>query len=138
MKNLLHRVFSITMALLLLLSTVSWTVEKHLCMGRVMDVALFTHAEDCGMKAGLSLLGDDAAEVKKTCCDDEAFTLQGQDDLSNHKSDIDYSQQLFLYSFTTAYLSLFVDNAEKEILHNFYPPPILIKDLNILNQVFLI
>lgn len=67
------------MALLVLLSTVSWTVEKHLCMGRVMDVALFGHAEDCGMETNLAAFG----ETDNHCCEDESFTLEGQDDLKS-------------------------------------------------------
>lgn len=125
------------MAMLLLLSTISWTVEKHLCMGRVMDIALFDHAEDCGMKAGLSLL-EDAPTVKKHCCNDEAFTIQGQDDLTHDISSFDFSQQVFLISFTCSYLGLFEETTDEIINFDCYPPPILAKDLNILHQVFLI
>lgn len=127
------------MAMLLLLSTISWTVEKHLCMGRVMDVALFDHAEDCGMKAGLSLL-EDTPTVKKHCCNNEAFTMQGQDDLTHEFSKFDFSQQAFLVSFTSTYMyfGLFEDSVEEKILFNSDPPPILVENLNILHQVFLI
>ncbi|APQ16872.1 HYC_CC_PP family protein [Maribacter hydrothermalis] len=137
MKNLLHKLFSVSMALLLLLSTISWTVEKHLCMGRVMDIALFNTAADCGMEAGLALLGDSSID-KKHCCDNEVFTIQGQDDLTHDFSKFDFSQQVFLVSFTSAYLGLFQDSVEKNIVYDSYPPPILAKDLNILHQVFLI
>jgi len=40
MKEVFHKIASITMAFLLLLSTVSWKVEKHYCMGRLMDMTL--------------------------------------------------------------------------------------------------
>ncbi len=125
------------MALLLLLSTISWTVEKHLCMGQVMDIALFNKADDCGMEAGLALLGDTSIE-KKHCCDNEAFTMQGQDTLNLDVSHFDFSQQVFLISFTTSYLCLLQETTEKNIALDSYPPHILAKDLNILHQVFLI
>ncbi len=125
------------MAMLLLLSTISWTVEKHLCMGRVMDIALFNHAEDCGMKAGLSLL-EDADTVKKHCCNDEAFTMQGQDDLTHDISSFDFSQKVFLISFTSSYIGLFEETTDENVDFDSYPPPILAEDLNILHQVFLI
>ena len=137
MKNLLRKLFSVSMALLLLLSTISWTVEKHLCMGRVMDIALFDHAEDCGMEASLALL-DDASTVKKHCCDNESFTLQGQDTLNLDIFHFDFSQQVFLISITTTYLGLFQESVDKNIVFDSYPPPILDEDLNILHQVFLI
>tara|TARA_R110002051_G_scaffold254686_1_gene313637 strand:+ start:1466 stop:1879 length:414 start_codon:yes stop_codon:yes gene_type:complete len=137
MKNLLHKLFSVSMALLLLLSTISWTVEKHLCMGRVLDIAWFDTAEDCGMEAGLALL-DDSSQITKHCCDNESFTMQGQDDLNHDIFSLDFSQQVFLISFTTNYLGLFQESVDKNIVFDSYPPPILDKDLNILHQVFLI
>ena len=137
MKNLLHKLFSVSMAMLLLLSTISWTVEKHLCMGRVMDMALFNQADDCGMEVGLALLGDTSID-NKHCCDNEAFTMQGQDTLNLDISHFDFSQQVFLISFTYSYLGLFLETTDKNIVLDSYPPPILAKDLNILHQVFLI
>ncbi|SNR53563.1 hypothetical protein SAMN04488009_2207 [Maribacter sedimenticola] len=137
MRNMLHKFFSVAMALLLLLSTISWTVEKHLCMGRVLDIAFFHSAEDCGMEAGLALL-DDASQYEKHCCDDESFTMQGQDDLNHDTFNLDFSQQVFLISFTTSYLNLFQESTDKKIVLDSYPPPILAEDLNILHQVFLI
>jgi len=137
MKNLLLKLFSVSMALLLLLSTISWTVEKHLCMGRVMDIALFDHAEDCGMEAGLALL-DESSQITKHCCDNESVTMQGQDTLNLDIFHFDFSHQVFLISFTTSYLGLFQETPDRNIVFDFYPPPILAKDLNILHQVFLI
>ncbi|SIQ88613.1 hypothetical protein SAMN05421797_10455 [Maribacter ulvicola] len=125
------------MAMLLLLSTISWTVEKHLCMGRVIDVALFDHAEDCGMMTGLSSW-QDTPSVNSVCCNDEAFTMQGQDDLTHNLSKLDFSQQILLVSFASTYLGLFENSVEKNTLFNSYPPPVLEEDLNILHQVFLI
>jgi len=125
------------MALLLLLSTISWTVEKHMCMGRVLDIAWFDSADDCGMEAGLALLGN-SIEDENHCCDNESFTMQGLDDLTLDISTFDFSQQVFLISFTTSYLRLFQETIDKNIVFDSYPPPILAEDLNILHQVFLI
>lgn len=49
MKMLFHKGLALVLAVMTVLSTVSWTVDKHLCMGRVMDVALFGKADECGM-----------------------------------------------------------------------------------------
>ncbi len=138
MKNLLHKLFSISMAILLVVSTMSWTIEKHLCMGQVVDVAWFSHAENCSMKAGLTMLSNEVT-TKKHCCNDEAFTMQGQDDLTHDSvSELDFSQKIFLVSFASSYIRLFQDFEEKDIVIKSYPPPILAENLNILHQVFLI
>lgn len=137
MKNSLHKLFSVSMAVLLLLSTISWTVEKHICMGQVLNVAWFHSAEDCAMDAGL-VLSDDSSLLIKHCCDNESFTMQGQDDLNRDISSLNFSQHVFLISSTSIYSCLFEDTLEKSTAFNSYPPPILAKDLNILHQVFLI
>ena len=137
MKNLLHKLFSVSMALLLMLSTISWTVEKHLCMGRIMDIALFDQADDCGMEAGLALLGDTSIG-EEHCCDNEAFTMQGQDTLNLDIFHFDFSQQVFIITYATSFVGLFQESVDRDVAFDFYPPPNLAEDLNILHQVFLI
>ncbi len=124
------------MALLLMLSTVSWTVDKHLCMGRVMDVAFFTSAEDCGMKAAMDLLEEQG--IANHCCDDESFTVKGQDDLRLSWDDLDLEQQSFLVVVAHSYLTLFNDCSDKILPNKTYPPPLLVYDIQLLDQVFLI
>ena len=62
------------MALLVLVSTVSWTVDKHLCMGRVMDISFFADAESCGMEKAAALM---EKKMENHCCGDETFTILG-------------------------------------------------------------
>ena len=124
------------MALLLLLSTVSWTVDKHLCMGRVMDVALFTKAQDCGMDVAMKVLGDDF--VENHCCDDESFTMQGQDNLKLSLTDLSLDNQAFLIVFSQTYFQLFTATSERDVPLDTYPPPLLVKDIQLLDSVFLI
>ncbi|MBC30635.1 MAG: hypothetical protein CMH48_07285 [Muricauda sp.] len=122
------------MALLLLLSTVSWTVDKHLCMGRVMDISFFAQAEDCGMDVAATLL----ETTDNHCCDDESFTIEGQDDLKLTWNDIQWGHQVFLAAFAQSYLGTFLDIEQLPIPLHTYPPPLLVQDLNILHEVFLI
>ena len=136
MKGILHRIISLTMAFLLLLSTVSWTVDKHLCMGRTMDVALFTGAKDCGMKAAMDLLEEQG--VENHCCEDESFTVQGQDDLRLSWDDITLEQQHFLIAYSYSYFGLFNFRFKEKLPNLRYPPPLLVSDIQLLDQVFLI
>ncbi|AKA34615.1 hypothetical protein VC82_967 [Flagellimonas lutaonensis] len=122
------------MALLLLLSTVSWTVDKHLCMGRVMDISFFAQAEDCGMDVAATLL----ETIDNHCCDDESFTIEGQDDLKLTWNDIQLGHQVVLATFAQSYLGTLLDIDQLPIPLHTYPPPFLVQDLNILHEVFLI
>ena len=134
MKANFQKGISFTMAVLVLLSTISWTVDKHLCMGRVMDIAFFVDAYDCGMEAAVALLEN---ESENHCCGDESFTLEGQDDLNLTWSDFDFDQQVFLVAFVHSY-------SQSTILHKKivqaeqYLPPILVNDIQLLDGVFLI
>ncbi len=134
MKSLAHKIFVTTMALLLLLSTVSWTVDKHLCMGRVMDISFFAEAEGCGME-----MADQFFDTEKNhCCDDETFTIEGQDALKLTWDDLQLEQQVFLVAFAQSYYHLFTSLEQPPVPFTQYPPPLLVQDLNILHEVFLI
>ena len=128
MKQVFHQILSSLMALLVLASTVSWTVDKHICMGRVMDISLFSHADDCGMDM----------DMEKSCCDDETFTVQGQDDLKISFENFDLDQQVFLVSFVQTYFHLFEIDSEEPSTFSEYNPPPLIRDVQVLDQTFLI
>lgn len=136
MKKFFQKLVSSLMALMLLLSTVSWTVDKHLCMGRVMDVAFFTKADDCGMEAALAVLEDDT--IKNHCCDDETFVIEGQDDLKLSFNEFEFDQQILLVAFTTSFLKLYRVSIAKRVPNEYYPPPLIVKDRVILHEVFLI
>jgi len=126
------------MALLLLLSTVSWKVEKHYCMGRLMDIALFTDADTCGMDMYVAMANENLNENKNSCCDDEVVFVEGQDDLKISFNDLDVKKQSFLVAFTYSYLSILQDVSEQAVPNEQYPPPILVKDIQLLDETFLI
>ena len=124
------------MALLLLASTTSWKVEKHYCMGHLVDVAFFAEALGCGMD--LTGTVGDASEEMMSCCDEVVIVIDGLDDLKLSFDDISLDQQLFLVAFSHAYSNLFEDLGEQLVPHAKYPPPILVRDIHVLDQVFLI
>lgn len=129
----MHKAISPFLALLVLLSTVSWTVDKHLCMGRVMDVAVFHKAESCGMEMAMEVIG----ETENHCCDDESFTVQGQDDLKLGFQDVELDQHIFLTSFYSSYLNFFQEE-EQQVPDQIYPPPLLVYDYTTLFELYLI
>lgn len=136
MKQVLHQLFTFVMAILVLASTISWTVDKHFCMGRLMDISFFAHAEDCGMEAAIAVMDDE--NVQNPCCEDESFTIKGQNDLKLSWGDLDLDHQIFLVAFVQAYSGLFVPLDKLPVPNEKYPPPILVKDIHVLDQVFLI
>lgn len=125
------------MALLLLASTTSWKVEKHFCMGHLVDMAFFVDAEDCGME--MVSASDSATTIdKKSCCDDEVIAVEGQNDVRPSFNNIDVEQQLFLAAYTYTYLGLFEPIGVRNVPHKQYIPPKIVKDIQLLDDVFLI
>ena len=76
MKKLVFKIASISLAFLVLFSTLSFTVEKHYCGDFLVDVAYVGHADGCGMEMDAR-----SKTTKKSCCKDELHKIEGQDEL---------------------------------------------------------
>ncbi len=132
MQQMLHKIFSVSLALLVLFSTVSFTVEKHYCGDVLVDVSMFSEAENCGMEAMEKL-------QKKSCCKDEVDVIEGQDELKiSSFEDLDFQQQQFLVAYAYCYSNGFQSLPKEIIPHKEYSPPNLVYDIQVLDQVFII
>jgi len=135
-KQVLHNVFSIALAILVLLSTVSFTIEKHYCGDVLIDVSIFTEAENCGMAPSEI---EPSKLIKKSCCKDEIEFMHGQDVLKfTSFDDFDLEQQLIFTSFIYSYINLYEGLPKQIIPHKNYSPPNLVTDIQVLDQVFVI
>ena len=120
----------------MLCSTVSFTIEKHFCGDKLIDVSVFTEANKCKMEA---LEMELEKITKESCCKDKIDVVKGQDELIVKTiDDLDVTQQMFVATFTYSYLNLFEGLPQLVIPHKNYSPPILVTDLQVLDQVFLI
>lgn len=123
------------MTILLLFSTVSFTVEKHFCGDTLVNTAVFQDVKGCGME----METESKTPMKKGCCKDEIEVVKGQDDLNiKTYNSIDFNQQLVVTSFVYSYISLFESLPKQIIPHKDYSPPNLIADIQVLDQTFLI
>ena len=123
------------MSLLVVFSTLSFTVEKHFCGDNLVDVALFSEVKKCGMEmTGTEL------PVKKPCCKDDITVVKGQDDLKlDTKNDLNDLDLNFVKAFVQVVsLRLYESLAKKTIPHHAYSPPNIVKDIQLLDDVFLI
>ncbi|WP_245871588.1 HYC_CC_PP family protein [Sediminicola luteus] len=131
MKAIFKNIATFLMTLLVLVSTVSFTVDKHYCLGRVIDTALFAHAEGCGMEM--------EANDKEGCCKNTQEVVEGQDELKMSVwEDLDFPSQQFLVAYTYTLPSRFEPLAKKAVPFQNYKPPLLVVDIQLLDAVFLI
>ncbi|MDO5968313.1 hypothetical protein Q4Q35_00700 [Flavivirga aquimarina] len=124
------------MALLVLFSTVSFTIEKHFCGDVLVDVSIFNEVDKCAMEAYEIAL---EKITKKPCCKDVVDVIEGQNEMKfSSFEDLDFEQQQFITVFAYSYINLF-EGLEKQIIpHKDYSPPNLVTDIQVLDQVFLI
>ncbi len=134
MNTTFHKTIALVLALLVQVSTFSFTVDKHFCGNMLVDMAVFSSAETCGMNM---MSGMDSSE-EDTCCTNEKTEVEGQDELKISFGSLDLEQQLFLTSFTYTYLNIFEGEPLLVIPFSYYSPPLLVTDIQVLDQVFLI
>lgn len=124
---------SVILAIMVLFSTLSFAVEKHFCGEMLMDLAIFSEPEPCCME-----LGHAETPEEDICCNDEQTLVEGQDDLRLSFEKLEMPQQVFLASFGYSYLALFEDLSEQVVPFKNYMSPLLIRDIQLLDETFLI
>ena len=138
MKQFLRNSVAVGLAILVLFSTLSFTIHKHYCGETLVDTSLFAEADSCGMEAKAPAPEDRCTIQMKNCCTDVVDVIEGQDDLKIDFYSLDFEQQVFIASFVYSYINLF-ESVDKETIHfKDYSPPLIVRDIHILDEVFLI
>nr|WP_217363241.1 hypothetical protein [Winogradskyella undariae] len=121
---------------MVLFSTLSLTIEKHFCGDTLIDVAIFSEAEICGMQ---DMKMDQDGMVEKSCCKNEKEVIKGVNKLVTKSFDDFHDvQKLVLIAYSYSYINLFEELPNAVIPHKNYSPPKLIKDIYVLDETYLI
>ncbi|MFK7832329.1 MAG: hypothetical protein AB8B52_03545 [Winogradskyella sp.] len=137
MKQVFHKIMSLAMAFVVLLSTMSFTLSMHYCGDTLVETSMFHKAEGCGMEMEQSST-EGCSITKKNCCNDEQLIVDGQDELQLQVDKISFEQQVFIASFVYTYINL------SEVLDNNvssfeeYEPPLVIRQLYKIDETYLI
>ena len=128
------------MALLLLFSTMSFSMGMHFCGDHLVDFSLFDKADSCGMMSVSPSAPSDCAmiEVNMDCCSDVQIIIDGQEDFKVSFDQLTFGQQFFLASLVYSYINLFERDQKGSPTDWRYEPPPLIRDIQTLHQTFLI
>lgn len=128
------------MALMVLFSTMSFSVDMHFCGNHLVDFSIFGNVDTCMMQLEKSKDVNKCLmmDMKMDCCSDVELSYQGQDDLKISFDKIALDQQVFAATFIYSYIHLFEGYAQDIVLFKDYSPPRLIRDTLILDQTFLI
>lgn len=131
MKKLVFKIASFLLAVLVCLSTLSFTVDKHYCGDFLVDVSFTGDASDCGMEK--------STVSKKNCCKDEVYQVEGQHELlQSSVDDFTFQKEQLSSSFMISYRDFFSIKEVTELIYNDLSPPDLPVDYRVLYQSFLI
>ncbi len=142
MKETLQKLTATVMAFIVLLSTMSFAVDMHFCGDHLVDFSIFDKVDTCMMKAEKSKDSSSCElkemETETSCCSDIEVTIEGQDDLKISFDNLTFEQQQFVFSFTYSFINLYKEAYENIVPFKDYMPPPLLRDVQILDQTFLI
>ena len=125
------------MAVVVLFSTMSFTVDMHYCGDTLMDTAVFHKVKSCGMEMGKPS-SEDCNITIKDCCTDEQISIDGQDELKISFDKLSSDQQLFVTSFVYSYIDLFEGLEENVTSFRDYVPPLVIRQIYKFDETYLI
>ena len=137
MKQVFHKISSLIMAIVVLCSTMSFTIEKHFCGDILVETAIFHKVEGCGMEMEKTST-EGCAITKKNCCKDEQIVIDGQDEMQLSFDKMSLDQQTFMVSFIYSYSTLFESLDEDETTYKDYKPPLVIKEIFKIDEMYLI
>ena len=134
MKRFLYKIASVLMAFIVLVSTFSFTIEKHYCGDFLVDVSYTGNASSCGVNM------ESSSEVDiRNCCKNEIEHLEGQDELQKKSiEELIFKQQKIVVDLAIYFHFLFEKTQFKKIYFKEFSPPDLDQDYQILHQSFLI
>ena len=126
------------MALVVLMSTTSFTIIEHYCGGELVDTTLFSTTEACDDEPVVVKEGACCeVVVNKDCCNDIVYVAEGMDELLFKSVELPkFEKSDWIISTLSSYENCFVELQKQFIPFREYIPPNLVFDTHILNQVF--
>lgn len=125
------------MALVVLCSTMSFTMNMHYCGDTLVATSIFHKAKGCGME--MKKPSTDSCSIsKKNCCNDRQLVVDGQDDLQLQANKISFEQQVFITSFIYTHINLFEGFDKNASSFEEYKPPSVVRQIFKIDETYLI
>ena len=125
------------MALVVLFTTTSFTVDMHYCGDTLVDTAIFHKVKTCGMEMQKPST-EGCSITKKNCCSDKQLMVDGQNELQLSVDKISFEQQVFIASLFYTYVNLFEGFDKETTSFLEYKPPLVLRQLYKIDETYLI
>lgn len=130
----MKKTFSVLLSLIILFSSLNFSLSAHYCGQTIVDVALFGEAEACPMADEMN---NDSEE--EPCCSDGQIIIEGEDYLSSksfEKQEVEKIDMLLAELQFPLQLLLEDEQTYSFIVH--YTPPLIERDITVVVQSFLL
>ena len=142
MKQVFKNVVSVFLAIIVLFTSFSFTISSHYCGDILVDSAIFTEAEDCGMMDEHENVCS-TETMDKLCFENDSMHCKDVNKLFEGNSieqqafEIAKLQKVyFAIAYITSYELLFADTTSNTIAYHHYIPPLVTNDLTVLFENF--
>ena len=134
MKQQITKIGAVLMTLIVLLSTMSFTIHKRYCSGDLVDTTLFLESESCKI-----VVLNDCCEISEDCCNHEQIIIDGQKELPSRVIvSLPIIKQFFVINSSNLFLEDYNFQPKKSLFNREYNPPILVFNRQLIHQVFII
>jgi len=134
MKEQITKIGAVLMTLIVLISTMSFTINQRYCDGNLVDTTLFSKSDSCKI-----VVQSNCCEITEECCDHEQIVIDGQKELPSRVSvEIPIIKQFFVLNSSNLFFEDFNLKSKKDVFYKEYIPPSLIFNKQIIHQVFII
>ncbi len=146
-----YRIFALTLALLMFVTSVGFSIDMHYCQGQLKSFCFFGKAESCHEMAETTpikicphhqkmMVQKEGCSIdKKDCCKNRTLHIQSDQDLQVQTSNLILDKQLqqFVIAYVMAFITDFdLKTGTPSFAH--YKPPLIWRDIPVLNQTFLL
>ena len=138
MKQFSQKIASVLMAFVVVFSTMSFTISEHYCGGDLVSTTVFFEVDSCEMEMKTPSTSEDCNFKQEDCCNDVVKIVEGQSELRMDISNLSFNHQVFVASFVYSYVNLFEGLDKNIVPFKNYSPPLLVTNIQVLDQVFLI
>ncbi len=138
----MKRILSISLAVLILASSLGLTIATHYCGGHIMDSAVaFGHTDlgcDMGLMDDISIDFNHENNIRSTtCCENEFVAIELDDQFKSSVQKVSINP-VFLAVYANALLGVTVFENTQNVAYLDYNPPPLIANFQIEHQTLLI
>jgi hypothetical protein len=139
-KSFFAKILSFLLAVSILLTTSSFTVDMHFCSNKLIDMAIFGKAKVCKNEVQKihSPKGQCTSLQEKECCSNQTFFKTGDHIIKKANTEFEADTIVFLNTFFYTYVNLFEGLEENIVPFYNYRPPLLYKDIQVFYETYLI